>query len=515
MKTKILFFIFLLLIWNIYTFAEVNSDKLLHIEDFNYIGWFRIPTGHFWDSRTDYSDWRIAINSKKNSIYLSSHSHQNYLWEFPMANLVKSNNLSDLEITSGATQNFTDIFSRVDRWDINAIWERIGWMKMINWELMVHWYGYYDSSGNIDDTTLIIRNPNDLKNSNIDWFFKFEWATHLVDWISEVPQEWKEKLGWNYISWWSSQKPIHSRSSMWPSAFVFNSWDVIWNNETWWDIDTQKLLDFNLSHVIANNEKGWLPYSDDWNGKWDWYNSTWNNDMWTSSAGAVYWFIVPNTSTYAVFWNISMIDSGGWYKITQSNWNLCWGYCENDPLDHHNYYWFFDVNDLLEVKKWNKLPYEVKPYEYWRFHMPFDIKNWWSSNKLMWSADYDSEKWILYFGLPGTDRLQWTYSVNPVIVAYKISSNDDIIDNNNYSYLDTNWYISTNNVILNLSEKIDYIIIKKNKENKNTVVNYRNSIIIELEKYLYPKNLSSKFKKILLRRSLNKYIKLFVKELSK
>ena len=49
--------------------------------------------------------------------------------------------------------------------------------------------------------------------------------------------------------------------------------------------------------------------------------------IWNFLSEAVYGFIVPGTSTFAVFGSSGGVNSGIGYKLTQDNGNLCEGYC--------------------------------------------------------------------------------------------------------------------------------------------------------------------------------------------
>jgi len=59
------------------------------------------------------------------------------------------------------------------------------------------------------------------------------------------------------------------------------------------------------------------------------------------------------------------------YKPTQSDGNVCGGPCPYDADDYYNYYWLWDVNDLLAVKNGTLNPHDVRPYDYGVFNAPF------------------------------------------------------------------------------------------------------------------------------------------------
>jgi hypothetical protein len=134
--------------------------------------------------------------------------------------------------------------------------------------------------------------------------------------------------------------------------------------------------------------------------------------------------MIPGTSTYAVFGSSGMHNSGGGYKIRQKNGRLCGGPCAYDPADSDNYYWFFDINDLYQVKIGNKKPYEVKPYEYGLFKTPFDTM-YDERRKVNYGArigggTYNRKDGLIYFALPSADRGQSYYEPPSIIIAFKV-----------------------------------------------------------------------------------------------
>ncbi len=414
---------------NSYGVTDIDPSTLptITISDLKYKGWFRIKSGTYWESRNGFSQWRIAYNPENNSIFLSSHVYDNAIWEYPLPQIITWSTLQELKITPPPIQKFSKILNRTDSWNTQRI-DKLWWLSLINGELLVQWYEYYDAMADNTNTTLVIRDAKNLSWSNVDWFFDFEWRAHTALWTSPIPLEWQSLLWWDYIAWASSAVPINSRSSMWPSAFSFNSSDIIWTTKTWWFISTNKLLDFSLSHIIAKTESWWLPYSSwNWNIQYNYswskppfyewkmsdtydINLVWDNDLWTEVSSALYWVIIPWTRTYAVFWFSWMHNSWGWYKITQKNGNNCGWPCAYDPWDYNKYYWFFDVNDLVSVKDWNKLPYEVKPYEYWKLSLPLSV--WW----WIWWGSIDKSTWNIYLSIPGSDKLQSIYEASQVII---------------------------------------------------------------------------------------------------
>jgi len=418
----------------------LNELPLITIEQLEYIGGFRIKSGTYGQSRTGYTAGKIAYNSDNHSLFLSSHTHHKAIAEFKIPQLLKTSILSELPISDIPIQNFSKVLSRPftgNKQKLNVI----GGMEYINGELLVHAYQYYDADMNTTHTTLVVRNADDLKNSRIDGYFQFAGRAHGVIWISPITDTYKVLFNQSdYLSGASSSFPINGRASMGPSAFAFKSSDIINTNNQSGKIDTLKLLDFHISHIFAATDAGWMPFKK-WKGAVQ-YNYSWdkipgmsfaksydvkrvgNNHIWTEGSGAFYGIIIPGTRTYAVFGTSSMNHSGGGYKITQKNGRKCPGPCSYDPNDRYNYYWFFDVNELVKVKAGLKQAYEVRPYSYGLFETPFDVifdKRRKSNYKsFIKGGTYNSRDGIIYFALPAADPTQSKYEPAPIIIGYKL-----------------------------------------------------------------------------------------------
>ena len=102
------------------------------------------------------------------------------------------------------------------------------------------------------------------------------------------------------------------------------------------------------------------------------------------------------------------LRSGGGYKITQTNGNLCGGPCPRDPSDMYPYYWLYDLNEILSASHpWNVLPYE---YGEWDDRFPMGLPT---------SASFDpvsGKLFVLTESATAPDRGGY-----PVINVYQIS----------------------------------------------------------------------------------------------
>ncbi|WP_198264036.1 hypothetical protein [sulfur-oxidizing endosymbiont of Gigantopelta aegis] len=430
------------------TSADLMRLPLISIDDMKFVGAFRIKSGRYGESKTGYSNGRIAYNDDNHSLFITGFPSDSSIAEFLIPELVNSSNILELNRTSKPRQDFFRPLLRLKEENTQNL-NRLGGMEYVEGELLVHSYEYYDAQVDSTYTSLVIRNANNMNNSIIDGFFEFDGNAHVSLWISPLPTQLQQLFDGDYITGASSVMPINSRASMGPSAFVFNSADIVKTDNTNnirqknGLINTIKLLDYNLAHILTDNVKGWLPFKE-WGGKIQYnysgqrpagddfplvydVNLVGNNYLWTEKSSAQYGIVLPGTRTYAIFGSSSMHYSGGGYKITKKNGKTCPGPCAYDPSDNNNYYWFYDLAELYQIKTGKKRPYEVKPYSFGRFVTPFDkmysAKRKYGYKPLVSGGTYNAKDKIIYFSLPVADLEQSIYEPAPVIMAYKLNRN--------------------------------------------------------------------------------------------
>lgn len=377
---------------------NVNNLPLFDIEDLEYKGAFRLPAQTFGISNMNYAQGPIAYNYLDHSIYIVGHSHQQAIAEFAVPELVNSNNIVDLNMSEAPLQTFTQVLDNTSGGNSENL-DRIGGMYLDEQngveKLIVNAFEYYDAPADNTNSTLIIENPNDLANSTINGYYNFEGgAGHTSGWISPVPLEWKTAMESDFITGQSSGWPIIARLSVGPSAFGFDMDDLFSAAD---EVTTKTFLDFNLVH----------PLNDDLD------NSTGNNDVWTHLSRATYGFIAPGTRTYFTLGHSGGHESGVCYKCTQNDGNLCGGYCAPDETDVYQYYWLWDMNDLMDVKSGVMAPHDVRPYQYGEFETPFQ-----TDLKEIGGASFDRESGDLYITIQRADTEQGPYSNPPIVVVF-------------------------------------------------------------------------------------------------
>lgn len=311
-------------------------------------------------SSTDYARGRVAYNPEKNSVYIDSHVYQLAVAEFAIPATLSTSSDKGLLPKAQNLQPFTRVLAKVTN---SERLDRIGGMSVIGGKLFVQGFVVYDGAGTVSDTTLVLDDPSDLKNTTASGFYKMDGAARTVNYLSPVPSEWVSVLGGTWIAGNGAGMSISSRLSEGPSLYAFNPSDIADKN-----ITTKEWLNYPVNFALSVSN--WQDYSVSGYGAWDVYNTTLRNDMWTDESAAWFGFIVPGTRTFAVFGRSGMLKGGG-YKITNSAGYTCSGACPSDPTDTHSYYWLYDLNDIVSAKN----SFDPLPYEYGIFDDKFMAYN--------------------------------------------------------------------------------------------------------------------------------------------
>lgn len=157
-----------------------------------------------------------------------------------------------------------------------------------------------------------------------------------------------------------------------------------------------------------------------------------DNNLWTEESWAGYGFIVPGSRTYLTIGESGGHFSGIGYKARQNGQTTgnCPGPCPYDRDDFYNYYWLWDVNDLLAVKNGSMQAYDVRPYAYGEFNAPFQMNLYTGlpRHNPIRGGVYDSVSGLLYLTIHG-GQSTGQYGVKPLVVAYKINDTDMVFTN--------------------------------------------------------------------------------------
>ena len=409
--------------------AQATCLPLIEIDSFEYQGAFIIPGATYGESNANYTDGTIEYNPVNHSLFLAGHRVHGGLAEFAIPALVNSTVVVDLN-TAAILQDFRLIMEETPDGNPQNQ-DRIAGLKYHNSKLIVNTVEYYDAPANNTHTSLVIEDASDIANSALSGYYALEGRAHAAGWMSPIPTEWQTLLGGEWITCNSSRYPINSRLPMGISAFVFDPDSL--NGTPAGTIPTTTLLDYNLSDPLyadypsyASAHYNLIEVNGSTHSGHTFEDAdaiVGDNDLWTSESSADYGLIIPGTRTYLTVGHSGGHNSGIGYKATQSNGNLCGGPCPYDSEDYYSYYWLWDVNDLLDVKNGVSDPYDVRPYAYGVFDVPFqyDLYNDTTEIHPVVGGTYDPVSKLIYLTIyDGAST--GAYDRIPIIAAYKVKS---------------------------------------------------------------------------------------------
>jgi hypothetical protein len=376
--------------------VEAGTTQLLSISELSFVGAFALPTAKDNVSTLDYSSGVIEVNG--DSLFIVGHDHDDAVAEFVLPGLVESTEISKLRVAGKPRQGFVKVLDRSPAGNPEALDEIVG-LELVGESLVINATEYYDAPADNQLTTLVIDNAADLQGSTVGGFRSIEGLARAAGWISAIPQPWRAVLGGTHITGYSSGGPIIGRHSVGPSAFAIDLEAAV---KTEGAIATTELLGFSLDKPLND----------------DLLNETSENKLWTQLSQARFGFIVPGTKTYLTLGSSGGHQSGIGYKIAQNNGDLCGGYCSYDAEDNYNYYWLWDLDDLVAVKNGSLSPNRIKPYESGELNLPFQ-----RNDELIrvGGASFDPVRELLYISLLKANNTLGQYNNPPVIVAYRIN----------------------------------------------------------------------------------------------
>lgn len=366
---------------------------------FTFKGAFRFPPGSNEDiSRLGNSLGPFTVNHRSNSIYILGHQQHQAIAEFTIPKLILSNNYKDLNF-SEKIQKFSRILLNKKRLSNPQKIDRITGMELIEGELFVNGLLYYDAAGKATDTTFIIREPTNLKNSKVSGFFELQGKAHSAGWMSKMPASWQQAFDGSYIVGNANNYPINSRHSIGPTAFISSLDNYAHNTIETGLIRATPLVDYSLNKPLNK----------------DFYNKHKKNSVWTEMSEAVYGFIPPNSNDYLIIGNSGGHESSIGYKIKPKNAPKCGGPCAYDKNDYYNYFWIYSLNDLLLSKNKKIQPHTVKPRSYGKITLPYIQKG--RLNKIL-SADFVDETKQLFILIGNVDSNEW--ETTPLMLVYEL-----------------------------------------------------------------------------------------------
>ncbi len=378
--------------------AYTPPSKLISINDLRFEGAFAIPAADYGDSNINWAEGTIEVDGK--SLFIVGHDQDDAIAEFLVPELTNSQSIDQLVTTEEPVQPFVKILENVQGGNPQGLDQIVG-LELYKGRLIGNGIEYYDAPGDNSQSMFVVEDSRALADSAVKGFYSLKGRAIASGWLSAVPRLWKDILGCSHISGHSSGGPIIARHSIGPSAFCVNLDNVI-ARENNRNIDTEEMLAFRYGYPLQN----------------DLFNKSLENDLWTHLSQARYGFIVPGTSTYATFGTSGGHKSGAGYKLDRGDGINCDGYCAVDPTDVYNYYWFWDMRELLKVKQGSLPSNWPRPYASGVLNIPFQTE---SKFNPIGGASYDEESGLLYFTVLGANGGIGQDLNPPVVVAYRIN----------------------------------------------------------------------------------------------
>ena len=370
-------------------------EELLELVDLQYQGAFRFSSDTYGDSSVNYAIGTLAYNPDNHSLFIAGHDHHEAIAEFPIPELLDRPTLAELNVVE-PLQNFRSLLDTVGNpEDIN----RITGLLYVDGQLIVNAESWYDGEADNEDTTLVVRDAGNLATSVIDGYYELDGGAESGGYMSPIPLEWQADFGGEFLTGWSSVYSIVGRYSIGPSLFVFDADTLLNGSVNSGPVNATAFMNFPFG------EGNWLAPDYDQNMPGS------ASPVWNFLSDGVYGFIVPGTSTFAVFGSSGGVDSGIGYRITQDDGDLCGGHCSYQADDNYNYYWLFDVREILAASHMS----DPRPYSYGRVSVPFDNEG----NFKITGGTFDPDTGMLYLTLARAGSVG-QFDRPPLIVGYQI-----------------------------------------------------------------------------------------------
>lgn len=404
-----------------------NGDKpatapgLLTLSDVVYAGAFRYNGNQFGGQDLTFSDKStIAYNASTGNMLITSSglSNTKYFGEFDIPALSTSLTLTDLNIAAN-TQPFVNVLDNIPvnpADDDDGSGTTIYGMFERNGKILTNFARYYDNFPFNDYIACVKPDSTDISNpADVAGGFLYTSGQKAAIWASEIPAAWQGRLGGTHICGSSSgtSRGILARYSVGPSAHVFDPDDLLDPVPVaGTTITTTPILDYSYPNALGVTNPANID-NEVFQAGFTWNLATETN----------YGFIVPGTDTYAVFGHQAGFNSGLGYKLRnpgESPTDLG-DFDAVDPLDYRNIYMFFDANDLERVKNGEIQPYEVVPYEWGTFDVPFGGTPASGINTIS-GGTFDPVSGRLYLNLIYADTSQGFASALPLTVAFTFNT---------------------------------------------------------------------------------------------
>lgn len=380
----------------------------------SYLGAFRVPGGDYGTAPYDDLNYTenpvIGLGSAPNRIFMAGRDtggtkNVRAFAEFSIPTLIGGTSLSALNIASN-TQVFRDVLSSPP--SVTTDWSEgrvLSHMRAVNGMVVGTAYGYYTST---DTPIWVLDNASSIATASLRGFFDISGRQIYGGWITDIPPEHQTALGGTHIIGFSmaGDRAILSKYSNGPSMAVIDlsgitSGSPPSNGAT---ISITPLMEFSQPNGLT--PEGSLGAS---------------GTAWTYMSGGEIGFIVPNTRTYMIIGTSGGHVTGSTYWDPHPPWAEYKGYGPLSEEDEYNYYWMFDLDEILAAENL----YDPAPYEHGVLSVAFDNGPGDNSLHKVAGAAFDKNTSRLYISLSRADNSQASESALPLVVVYDFSGVTD------------------------------------------------------------------------------------------
>lgn len=383
-----------------------TAEKLLALDDLEYLGAFRVPQGDYGSplySGFNYGGTALTYNPTNNSLFLVGHNHHQLVAEISIPQEVNSSNLEDLN-TATILQPFADPTegNRTHLGEggaaVNTSGTPLGGFLVWNNTLIGTAYGYYDAGTNVRLSHFI--SGMDLASQG-DFRGMYQVGekpatpnpAFVGGYMSMIPDKWQSQFGGPALTG-NCCLSIISRTSLGPAASVFDPATL--------GVEEPAAATPVLGYPINHPTLGTYGDTDP--------NALYNGSM--SIKGMVF----PDESRSVLFFG------------SRGKGEFCYGEGVSDPALHktncdpaypsvlccydpvngskggHSYPYVYlvlayDALDLLAVKNGEKNMWDIMPYGVWEIVPPFG-----NDNPNIIGVAYDPAKQRIYLSQDGGDR---------------------------------------------------------------------------------------------------------------
>lgn len=393
---------------------------LLQEQALSYAGAFRVPQGNLGgeskrENSLSYGGGPLVYNQAKNSLFIGGHAHEKLVMEISIPKPVIAQRIQELN-TARVLQPPVDVaagnLSKLGK-DGAVIGNGgvLGGLLVFGGKLVGTSYGYFDAS-NASVASHFTASPNwatqGLQFSGFYQVGEYRKTGLVAGYMAHIPEEWQKQLGGPALTG-QAAIAIVSRSSFGPAASVFDPGELGVTNP----VPAIPLVQYPVGRATLGEY------------------STQKPSLYYNRSTEVKGLVFPKGTRSVLFFGRHGLGRTGQGdscygpgspkleehgRTKESNPNVCNGVpmkadtCCYDPTDSskgvHGYpyvyqVWAYDALDLLEVKRGNKNPWEMKPYAVWQLKFPFAIEN-----AHILGAAYDPASQRIFISQAAADRPQ-------------------------------------------------------------------------------------------------------------